>query len=144
MKAITICEPYASAIIHGPKRVENRPNPWRFRGRLLVHAGKSMKFMGTLNAAELATWPQFDERKLVFGAILGSVEVYDCVDVNELFSTPVDPWACGPFCLLLRDPRPFEKPVPFRGMLGLFDVPDELVRYGNSPFLPDYVSRKDF
>lgn len=126
MKAITVCEPYASAIIRGPKRVENRQQPWKFRGRLLIHAGKSTKFMGTLTAAELADWPEYDESKLTFGAILGSVEVYDCVELRRPMSD--DPWACGPYCLLLRDPESFAVPIPYRGALGLFDVPDEVVR----------------
>lgn len=120
MKAMTVCEPYASAIIFGPKRVENRPQRWSFRGRLLIHAGKSRKFMGTLNAAELDSWPEYDESKLVFGAIIGSIEVYDCVELRRASSD--DPWASGPFCLLLRAPIAFRKPIPYRGMLGLFDV----------------------
>lgn len=125
MKAITICQPYASAIIHGPKRIENRPQRWSFRGRLLVHAGKSRKFMGTLTAPELATWPEYDESRLTFGALLGTVEVYDCVQLRRPLAD--DPWACGPFCLLLRAPLALPKPVPYRGELGLFDVPNEVV-----------------
>ncbi len=127
MKALTICQPYAAAIIHGPKRVENRPNRWKFRGRLLIHAGKSTKFMGYMSDAERASWPEFDERKLVFGSIVGSVEVYDSVDVNELFNTPIDPWAHGPYCLLLRNPFAFSQPMPQVGALGLFTVQDELI-----------------
>lgn len=125
MKAITVCQPYASAIIAGPKRVENRTRPWSFRGRLLIHAGKSMKFMGTLTALELADWPEYDESKLIFGAILGSVEVYDCVELR----TPMrdDVWACGPYCLLLRAPEQLKKPIPYRGALGLFEVPDHIL-----------------
>lgn len=125
MKAITVCEPYASAIIFGPKRVENRGSRWHFRGRLLIHAGKSRKYMGTLNAMELDAWPEYDESKLVFGAILGSVEVYDCVVLRRQMSD--DPWAFGPWCLLLRAPIAFPKPIPYRGALGLFDVPDSIL-----------------
>ncbi len=79
--------------------------------------------MGTLTAAELADWPDYDESKLVFGALLGTVEVYDCVELRRPSSD--DPWACGPYCLLLRAPEPLPKPIQWRGALGLFDVPDE-------------------
>jgi len=121
MKAITICQPYAAAIIHGSKRVENRNSPWKFRGRILVHAGKSKKFMGTLNSSELDEWHDYDESKLVFGAIIGSVEVYDCVELR--LASRDDVWACGPWCLLLRAPIEFREPIPYRGALGLFEVP---------------------
>lgn len=126
MKAMTICQPYAAAIVHGPKRVENRAQPWRFRGRLLVHAGQSRKWMGTMNALELADWPTYDEAALVFGALIGSVEVFDCVELRR--ASRDDVWASGPFCLLLRDPIAFRQPIPWRGALGLFDVPIPLPR----------------
>ena len=123
MKAITVCQPYASAIIHGPKRVENRQQPWKFRGRLLIHAGKSKKFMGTLTESELETWPTFDEDTLLFGFIIGSVEVYDCVEYYARHPIlGLNPWACGRWCLLLRAPIAFKEPIPYRGELGLFDV----------------------
>lgn len=127
MKAITICQPYASAIIHGPKRVENRMNHWRFRGRLLVHAGRSLKYMGTLSDAQLADWPEFDEGALTFGCIIGSVEVYKCTELKSPWR--IDHWATGPWCLHLRDPIAFERPIPYRGQLGLFDVPDDLIAH---------------
>lgn len=134
MKAITVCEPYASAIILGPKRVENRPKPWRFRGRLLIHAGKSKKFMGTLTKEQLDQWnPSLSGFRLGFGEIIGSVEVYECVSIREHLhddggtASAPDPWACGPWCLMLRDPIPFVKWIPYRGALGLFDVPDNLL-----------------
>jgi len=39
-----------------------------------------------------------------------------------------DPWAEGPWCWLLADPRPLAVPVPYRGRQGLFDVPDAFLR----------------
>lgn len=37
-----------------------------------------------------------------------------------------DPWACGPIGIMLADVRPVPF-VPFKGALGFFDVPDNLV-----------------
>lgn len=129
MKAITVCEPYASAIIIGPKRVENRPQPWKFRGRLLIHAGKSQKFMGTLTKEQLDQWnPELSGFRLGHGEIIGSVEVYDCIEYATHPDYLDEPWAFGPYCLLLRDPEPFAKPIPYRGALGLFDVPDHVLK----------------
>ncbi|MHC4404130.1 MAG: ASCH domain-containing protein [Planctomycetota bacterium] len=41
MKALTICQPWAWAIIHGPKPVENRGWATKYRGPLAIHAGQS-------------------------------------------------------------------------------------------------------
>jgi hypothetical protein len=38
-----------------------------------------------------------------------------------------EPFAGGPWCILTRDPRPIE-PVPWKGRLGLFEVPEDLIR----------------
>lgn len=45
MKALTICEPYASLIAYGNKRYETRSWATKYRGPLLIHAGKSRKYM---------------------------------------------------------------------------------------------------
>ena len=41
MKALSIRQPWAWLIVHGHKDIENRTWTTSFRGRLLVHAGKS-------------------------------------------------------------------------------------------------------
>ena len=45
MKALTICEPYAEYLACGSKTFETRSRPTSYRGPLLIHAGKSKKFM---------------------------------------------------------------------------------------------------
>ncbi len=44
MKALTICQPYAELIMRGVKRVENRTWATRYKGALLIHAGKSREW----------------------------------------------------------------------------------------------------
>ena len=39
MKALTVQQPWAWAIIHGGKDVENRTQAWSYRGPLAIHAG---------------------------------------------------------------------------------------------------------
>lgn len=125
MKALTVCQPYAAALM-GPKRIENRERLWNFRGQLLIHAGKSTRFMDSLNAAELATWPGYDPGKLRFGYIIGKVIVLDCVPYQPNHHT--SPWACGPYCLITAQPMRLKFPFQYRGQLGLFDVPDALLK----------------
>ena len=54
MKALTVCQPYASLIVGWPgidpddvKRVENRSRNFGHQGPLLIHAGKSTDWLGT-------------------------------------------------------------------------------------------------
>ena len=38
-RALTIRQPWAFAVVHGGKRIENRSKPTRYRGPLAIHAG---------------------------------------------------------------------------------------------------------
>ncbi len=117
---LSIRQPWAWAILEGHKRVENRTWRTHYRGPLLVHAGRSKQSVREgLEVCHLhADTP--DEGDLVFGAILGRVDVVDCVPIEDL---EPDPWACGPWCLVLANPEPFAEPIPWKGTLGLFPVP---------------------
>ena len=54
-------------------------------------------------------------------ALVGVVEVVDCVPVEEVEG---DPFAVGPWCWLLARAHPI-RPVPFKGQVSLFDIPDQ-------------------
>jgi hypothetical protein len=58
-----------------------------------------------------------------FGRLEGIVQVVDCVDSSE------SKWFMGKYGLVLSDPREFKNKPFYRGMPGLFDVPDELFEY---------------
>ena len=40
MKALTVRQPWASLIVHGPKHIETRSKPTKIRGRIGIIAGK--------------------------------------------------------------------------------------------------------
>jgi hypothetical protein len=126
MKALSIRQPWAWAIIHAGKDIENRSWPTRFRGRFLVHASGSMsrkEYEDCLNVlhrisligpfpAGLAL-PAFGE--LERGGIIGSVDLVDC------FEDHWSPWFCGdPYAFVLANPEPLPF-RPVRGSLGFFD-----------------------
>src|SRR5688572_24851010 len=97
-KILSVLQPWAWAIVHGPKRVEKRTWRTAHRGRLFIHAGRSDRELAATDPADwLARFGVLPPPRgaLAFGAILGSVEVLDCVPVCEL---PDDPWASGPWC----------------------------------------------
>jgi ASCH domain len=134
MKALSIMQPWADAVLYGAKRVENRT--WRcgYRGELLVHAGKrfdddeALAFVMNryhesgiaLARAALSSAPA---RR---GALLGVVTMVDCVR-GDAVDVDQEAWAFGPWCFVLANPRGFLRPIPYRGERGLFDVPDAIV-----------------
>lgn len=127
MKALTICQPYPHLILTGEKPVENRRWLTLYRGPLLLHAGKSRAWLGE-DDEELARATGFP---LVFGAIVGRVELVGCVQAfryRKMYPEHADSeHVNGPWCWILRDPVRFKEPIPWRGALGLFDVPDEVL-----------------
>ena len=122
MKALSIHQPWAWAILHAGKSIENRTWATRHRGPLLIHASKSDASYKaqtgidwlTTYGAELPPW-----EALPTGAIVGVVEVLDCVRASE---APTSPWVKGPWCWIFSNPKPFSVPVPCRGLQMLFEV----------------------
>lgn len=123
MKCITVCQPWSWGIVHSAKRVENRTWYTSYRGPLLIHAGKSHRWLGS-EGDTLPGLPPYDQ--LDYGAIIGVCVLTNCVRV-EL--APATPFTEGPWCWLLADVEAFAKPIPYSGRQMLFDVPDEVVRH---------------
>lgn len=121
MKCISIQQPWASLILDGHKAVENRSWECLFRGTVLVHAGKKLD----KDALEWLAVEGFteDKLKLEMGCILGTVDIIGC-DRKDTG----DKWECwGQFHWRLANPRRFSTPIPYRGALGIFLVPDSVV-----------------
>jgi hypothetical protein len=83
---LTVRQPWASAIFHAGKTVENRPRRTHYRGRLWIHAGE---FRGRDEAGRWANHQRLwlPEEPLPRGVILGSVQLVDCIDDSD------SPWA---------------------------------------------------
>jgi hypothetical protein len=115
------------------KRVENRNWRWepKFRGPLLIHAGKSISW--------LDSWDGPCPEQMPFGAIVGQVDLTHVFWINNIRAGAVPDelaWlhthqhATGPLCLVLSNPQRFLEPIPYRGQQSIFDVPDDLL-HGN-------------
>jgi len=131
VKALTVCQPHAERIRLSEKRVENRTWKTGYRGRIAIHAGQAfdtppLPIAAVLNAAGLLEELQKYPKR---GLVLGTVELVDIVEMPEpggLFDDDPhglldDPLATGPFCWLLDNPIPLERPLPASGKLGLWD-----------------------
>lgn len=134
MKALTICQPYAELICTLEKRVENRTWPTRYRGPLWIHAGKSRDWL-RLNPAK-----DYEERygiyisTMAFGALVARAALIDCLHIDAIDSGRHDeqyPWLRshehveGEWCWLLADVIRLDRPIPWKGELGLFNVSDD-------------------
>jgi activating signal cointegrator 1 len=138
MKAVSVCQPWASLIVHGLKRLETRCWATPHRGALAIHASKCFPpaarmlclqepYRTLLAGAGLRDW-----RDLPTGLVLGVVEVLGCTRVPEMEHIPelesqLGDFGRGQWAWLLANARPLPEPVPCRGRLGLFDVPDPAV-----------------
>lgn len=114
MKALSVRQPWAWAIIYAGKNIENRPRRTNFRGRIAVHASKTPHEVRRLPRGARKPPPEED---WIYGAILGFVDIVDCVDTHR------SKWFEGPYGYVLANPTPLEHPVPCKGQLGLWEVP---------------------
>lgn len=129
MKAITIKQPWASLIAAGLKDIENRSWKTNYRGRVLIHAAASpvKEGLAALNNKQLFDLMQRENWEKEFenlpnGAIVGSVEIVDCVQNHPSL------WAeKGVWNWVLANQVMFPEPITgVKGKLSLWDYDGEL------------------
>lgn len=170
MKCLSLWQPWASLLVHGKKQVETRGWEMRHRGPLLIHAAKKWDEELAYQAADPlffrpaleAVGIVFDRDEaacrrgwgLPFGAIVGRVEVVDCVptglvrdglqlapslnegeyqgkrwkhlDIN-MRERAFGDYSPGRFAFLCAGFVAFATPIPYRGAQGMFDVPEHVI-----------------
>lgn len=131
MKALSIQQPWAFCITNGTKRVENRSWGTKHRGLLLIHAGQTRQDVAEEIHDDSPEMNVFDMQTSPRGAIVGICNLVDCLPIGEIlpkigvdFWNEQHVWAGGPYCWILRDPIAFATPIPLKGALALFEVPD--------------------
>jgi hypothetical protein len=118
MKAITIRQPWAWAIVFADKDIENRPWHTMYRGPLLIDAGAAYRADVSLPRG-VHTPPRGD---LDFSAILGVVDLVDVVERSR------SRWFLGEYGFVLENPRALSRPIPCKGQLGLWTPTPAQVR----------------
>ena len=143
MRILTVRQPWAWAIIHGQKTVENRSTniAGDYRGPVLIHAALAVdeaadkvihsdrRFRSLSNAlAATNKWErEAADPYLARGAIIGVVDLVDVhrplwdytCDGGHAVCSPwgeVDGW---PHHLVVENPRALVQTIPYRGALGL-------------------------
>lgn len=152
MKGITIRQPWAWAVVLGSKNVENRQAgfPKRYRGPVAIHSALGWSDRGQRDTRIRAlastrfdgSYPHLrwdgarpgEDGPFVRGHIIGVAEL---VDVHPA-SGCCEPWGEDSYSmnggrvvtnvahLLLENARQLDDPIPYRGALGLWNVPDEI------------------
>lgn len=128
---LTLRQPWATSIVDGPKRVENRE--WKPRVAvpfwLAIHAG-----LGADTDDEEWVRPMFPglapARLWERGAIIGVCRVVEVVSFRDMPSSQYDEhkaWAVGPWCWILDSVTRLPRPVRCKGALGLWRLGDALL-----------------
>lgn len=135
MRALTVHEPWATAIALGAKAVENRnwpPPPALFAGeRFAVHAGRESAIHRD-DVYWVALQMGLDGDRLLAqvrpGHLLCTVELERAVGTRSALPAEQQRWFSGRYGWVLRDVRRLSTPVPCRGMQGLWTVPADVER----------------
>lgn len=137
MQVLSVMQPWATLLALGFKRLETRTWQTRHRGALAIHAARRRmteplplgwrpKMIAAQHRLGLEGWPDLFPR----GAILGVVDLLDCLRVEEL--PPGEPdaiermlgdFAPGHWVWRIGAARPLTLPVLVRGQQGVFYAP---------------------
>ena len=79
MKALTIKQPWATLIMQCDKRFEFRSWQTKYRGDLLIHAGKG------IDKEAMKRLEKYLPKELPYGKILGKVKLVDCIKMSPEF-----------------------------------------------------------
>lgn len=119
--ALSVRQPWAWAIVHGGKRIENRSwqavnHGLKQRGPICIHAARGMTQDEYWNAADFMERIDVicpEPHLLKRGGIIGTAEVIDVVRESD------DPWFFGPRGIVLANVQPVDF-IPAPGALGYF------------------------
>jgi hypothetical protein len=136
MKAISLWQPWATAIFHG-KNYETRGWKTPYRGTLLIHAAKTWNQICKFSLYEFqdAGILPFNAAENLYplGVLLGTVELTGCLPTEDIRGR-LEPnelrlgdFSDGRFAWRLENKRRFAEPIHFAGKQGLFDVSGPLL-----------------
>lgn len=143
LRGLTLWRPWAASIVHGPKRIENRP--WcpplallREELWIAIHAGRKWDPAGAQfvrrewPASGITAWEREHDcpRRMREEGIVGVARVVRAVRVagfdESLDGAGQKPWAFGPWCWVLGDVKALEQPIPVAGHQQLWALPLEI------------------
>lgn len=120
VRALSIIQPWADAIVHHGKNVENRSWSTERRGYIAIHASlKKNKDLFLYLKKEFRIGLKIEESS--FGAIIGFAKITNVID-DETVTRNTKKWFSGDYGLVLEDVIPLKEPVLIKGALGFWKV----------------------
>ena len=124
MKVLTIKQPWATLIMQGDKRFEFRSWQTKYRGELLIHAGKSV------DKEAMKRLAKYLPDDIPLGKILGKVTLVDCIKMSPEFKELLkkensDIYTKSSFAenfgWQVENVEVFEEPIEAKGQLSLWE-----------------------
>lgn len=124
MKVLTIKQPWATLIMQGDKRFEFRSWQTKYRGDLLIHAGKG------IDKNAMKRLAKYLPDEIPLGKILGKVTLVDCIRMCSEFKEMLlkensDIYTKSSFSenfgWQVKDVQVFDKPIEAKGHLSLWE-----------------------
>lgn len=132
MKVLTIKQPWATLIMQGDKRFEFRSWQTKYRGDLLIHAGKG------IDKEAMKRLAKYLPDDIPLGKILGKVTLVDCVKMcpefkDMLLKKNPDIYTKSSFQenygWQVENVKIFDEPIDVKGHLSLweYEVDDKML-----------------
>lgn len=123
--ALTLRQPWAHAIAHGEKRIENRS--WRPSANVLgstiaIHAGAKPRGRALAEVECLCRELHLDFGAVQYGGVVATARVADVLEREPPIASPHYLWWAGPLAWVLDDVRTIEL-VPCKGAQGIWRLP---------------------
>ncbi len=152
MKGLTLTQPWASLVAIGAKKIETRSWSTSYRGLVAIHAAKSFPKWAREMCLEspildtLADYIAWDGHApptiyLPTGAIVAVATLVACESTEWLRLNPTihgrltdqerefGDYAANRYGFVLFNVRRLPDPIPYRGTLGLWNVPPNIIRH---------------
>lgn len=143
LACVSVRQPWADLLAAGIKPIENRTWPCKYRGPLLIHAGKTWGRDEEAAYAELMAIAidMRDVRRQTIlmrsrdrlGGLVGICTMRRCIHEDAwyerggLYYDGWHQWFTGPFGWVVTGARLFPTVVPYLGQQGIFSVPRHAV-----------------
>ena len=142
MKCLSVSQPFADLIVSGKKSIELRNWNTNFRGEFLVHAPLKIRLEDSKRLKI--------KKKFVTGAIIGKAQLYDVkkyksikeIKSDQKFHFASKKFQNKTFGFMLKNPKPFRIPIPWKGQLGFFDVDVPKNKIKNKEIVSDIIDEE--
>lgn len=120
MRCLAVRQPWAWALVTGAKDVENRSWTTDYRGPVIIQASAGKTLVNHFAKSD----PTLPKVPFAFGALIGVAELVNVVPLSQDLET--NPWAWGPYCWRFTNARMFVEPIPAKGKLNLYTLPQDV------------------